>query len=187
MNCISVNCRGCGRPEAVQELRHLVEVTRTAVVFLMETRMNKERALRLKQKLGFPNGEAVSSDGLSGGLLLLRRGDVTVAVQSLSKSHIDVVLSCAAVGVREWRLTGFYGELRKNSWFLLRFLRAQLDVPWLCLGDFNEVLSPDEHFGENEREHWQIAAFQEVVQDCRFCGPGLQWPSIHLGQSIGRE
>jgi len=40
-------------------------------------------------------------------------------------------------------------------------------------GDFNEVLSPDEHFGENEREHWQIAAFQEVVQDCRFVDLGF--------------
>lgn len=29
--------------------------------------MNKDRALGLKRALGFPNGEAVSSDGLSGG------------------------------------------------------------------------------------------------------------------------
>jgi hypothetical protein len=93
------------------------------------------------------------------------------------RSHIEVVLSCADLGIREWRLTGFYGEprreLHKNSWYFLRFLRAQSDAPWLCLGDFNEVLAPDEHIGVNEREHWQIAAFQEVVQDCRLIDLGF--------------
>jgi hypothetical protein len=44
---------GCGQPEAAQELRHLVEMARPTVVFLMETRMNKECALGLKSKLGF--------------------------------------------------------------------------------------------------------------------------------------
>jgi hypothetical protein len=74
MNCISLNCRGCGRPKTVQEIRPLVEEVKPAVVFLMETRLDRERALGLKRKLGFANGEAVSSDGLSGGILLLWRG-----------------------------------------------------------------------------------------------------------------
>jgi hypothetical protein len=86
-----------------------------------------------------------------------------VAIQSLSKIHIDVLLSWPDLGVHQWRMTSFYGEprrlLRKNSWYLLCFLRGQLDSPWICLGDFNEVLSSDEHFGANEREHWQIEAF----------------------------
>lgn len=63
--------------------------------------------------------------------------------------------------------------MRKNSWYLMRFLRAQSDVPWLCIGDFNEVLSQDEHFSANKREHCQIAAFQEVVQECRFVDLGF--------------
>jgi hypothetical protein len=45
----------------------------------------------------------VSSDALSGGLLLLWRGDVTVAIQSVSKSvsksHIDVVLLCLSLSI----------------------------------------------------------------------------------------
>jgi hypothetical protein len=158
MNCISLNCRGCGRPKAVQEIRNLVDEVKPAVVFPMETRMNRERSLELRGKLGFPNDEAVSAEGLSGGPTLLWRGDVTVAIQSMSKSHIDVVLSCPNVGMQQWRLTGFYGdprrELRRNSWYLLCFLRAQLDVPWLCLGDFNEVLDSSEHFGATVRDRW---------------------------------
>ena len=61
MNLLSVNCRGCGRPEAVQELRHLVEQKKAAVVFLMETRMGEERALGLRNDLGFQNAIVVKS------------------------------------------------------------------------------------------------------------------------------
>jgi hypothetical protein len=42
---------------------------------------------------------------------------------------------------------------------LMRFLRAQSATPWLCVGDFNEVLAVEEQFGTNEREEWQVQAF----------------------------
>jgi hypothetical protein len=150
----------------------------------METRLSRDRALELRREFGFPNGEAVSPAGQSGGLALFWRRDVPVMTQSMSKSHIDVVLSCDTLSPKQWRLTGFYGEprreLRKNSWYLMRFLRAQLDLPWLCHGDFNEVLSAQEHFGANPREHWQIAQFQDVCAECGlndlgFNGPPFTW------------
>ena len=177
MNLLSVNCRGCGRPEAVQELRHLMEERRPSVLFLMETKMGEERALGLKHDLGFPNAIIVKSEVLSGGLALLWRHDVTVAEVSKSRSHIDVMLSCDQLRISQLRLTGFYGEprreRRKESWYLMRFLRAQSSVPWLCVGDFNEVLSVEEQFGVNEREQWQVAAFQDAVNDCGFTDLGF--------------
>ncbi|KAM0903186.1 hypothetical protein ACQ4PT_018814 [Festuca glaucescens] len=176
MNTLSVNCRGCGRPEAVQELRLLVEERKPMVVFLMETRMGEEKARGLQRDLGFPNAIVVKSEGLSGGLMLLWGRGITVAELSKSKSHIDVLLSCDKLRITHWRLTGFYGEprreRRKNSWYLLRFLRAQSDAPWLCLGDFNEVLAADEQFGGLGREQWQIRGFKEAVEDCGFADLG---------------
>lgn len=196
MNLLSV------RPEAVQELRHLVEERRPTVVFLMETRMGEERALGLKRNLGFPNAIVVKSEGLSGGLMLLWRQDVLVAEMSKSRSHIDVILSCDRLWISQWRLTGFYGEprreRRKETWFLMRFL-AQSAAPWLFLGDFNEVLSVEEQLGGNEREQWQIAVFQDVVNDCRltdlgFHGLPYTWDNrqeegsnvkVHLDRALG--
>jgi len=158
MNILSVNCRGYGRPEAVQEIRQLVVEKRPAVVFLMETRMGEERALGLIADLGFQNAIVVKAEGLSGGLVLLWRGDVMIAEMSKSRSHIDVMLSCERLKISHWRLTGFYGEprreRRKESWYLLRFMRAQSSEPWLCLGDFNEVLAVEEQIGAIERELW---------------------------------
>ena len=133
MNILSVNYRGCGQPKAVQELRLLVEEKKPAVLFLMETKMGDERALGLQRKLGFPNAIVVKSEGLSGGLLLLWQRSVVVVELSKSRSHIDVLLSCDNLRISQWRLTGFYGEprweRRKESCYLLRFLRAQPDSP----------------------------------------------------------
>jgi hypothetical protein len=147
------------------------------LVFLMETRMNEERALGVMKALGFSNGEVVAAGGLSGGLALFWRRDVVVALQSKSRSHIDVHLSNDLLGLWSWRLTGFYGEprreRRRNNWYLMRFLRAQSGLPWLCLGDFNEVLKADEHFGVKEREGWHMSGFQEVVDDCGFLDLGF--------------
>jgi hypothetical protein len=75
-----------------------------------------------------------------------------------------------------WRFSGFYGELRrekrKESWYLARFLGAQYDIPWLCAGDFNEVLHTDEQFGGNQQEEWMM--------ELGFSGgSGLLWPSIY--------
>jgi hypothetical protein len=88
MNLLRVNCRGCGQPEAVQELHELVEQFRPVVAFLMETQMDEERAFQLRHRLGLHNALAVGAKGLTGGLALFWRGDVTVAVHSKSKSHI---------------------------------------------------------------------------------------------------
>jgi exonuclease III len=112
MNLLCVNCRGCGQAATVQELRELVEQHRPGVVFLSETRLNKDRATALRFPLGFAHADAVGATGQSGGVAILWRGDVTVALLSMSKSHIDVLLSCGSLAVRQWRFAGFYGQPR---------------------------------------------------------------------------
>lgn len=147
------------------------------MVFLMETRLSKDRAHELQRMLGFLNGHVVPSEGLSGGLALFWKKGIVVFAQTMSRSHIDIVISCDELEVKQWRFTGFYGEprreRRKNSWYLLKFLRAQLDLPWLCAGDFNEILSAEEFYRENEREAWQRAGFQEAVAECGFFDLGF--------------
>ena len=65
-----------------------------------------------------------------------------VAVKSLSKYHIDALVQ--EEGGVEWRMTGVYGEQKTEekgrTWRLLRILNNQYANPWLCLGDFNEIL-----------------------------------------------
>jgi hypothetical protein len=61
---------------------------------------------------------------------------------------------------------------------MMRFLKADCDLPWLCIGDFNEVLRQEEQMGPNVRDMAQINLFREVVDVCQLGDlgyKGLDW------------
>ena len=68
-----------------------------------------------------------------------------------------------------WRFTGFYGHpdasKRKYSWDSLRQLSTQSQLPWICIGDYNEVLSQNEFQGYGPRNNWQIMNFRQALMD----------------------
>jgi hypothetical protein len=53
--------------------------------------------------------------------------------------------------VNSWKLTCFYGHpdwtKRHESWALLNHLRSFAPLPWLCVGDFNEITEQSEKMG----------------------------------------
>lgn len=61
-----------------------------------------------------------------------------------------------------------------ESWRLLCFLHSQSSLPWLCMGDFNEVLSQEEKFGRLEHRSKLIEYFREVLLDCGLMNLGFQ-------------
>ena len=72
----------------------------------------------------------------------------------------------------EWKFTGFYEEPdtrnRNESWEKLRRLKNKFTLPWLCAGDFNEILKADEKLGGRLRPNSQMEAFREVLDECEF-------------------
>ncbi|KAL0408409.1 UNVERIFIED_CONTAM: hypothetical protein Sradi_1775300 [Sesamum radiatum] len=81
-------------------------------------------------------------------------------------------------GKNSWRFTGFYGHpdagQRKESWDLLRNLSKKSIRPWLCAGDFNEILTQNEKFGQLARPQWQIDAFRRCLEDCQLTDMGAE-------------
>lgn len=190
MKLLCLNCRGVGQPEAVQEIHNLCQLHRPMVVFLSETRLFHDKVDVLQRALGFPNGVGVGSFGRGGGLALLWSRDVELKLQSLDKLHIDVAVLSPATGEELWRFTGFYGEprreLRHRSWECLRLLNSKSNLPWLCAGDFNEVLEASEHFGIQERSERQMEGFRDAVVDCGlmdlgFSGLPYTWDNRQQG------
>ncbi|BFG30632.1 hypothetical protein CerSpe_169060 [Prunus speciosa] len=189
MSLLCWNCQGLGNPVAVHALRRIIDEKGPNVVFLCETKCNTATFNVLKFKLGFDNFFAVDSIGKSGGLCLLWKDEFNLHIRSSSLNHIDAFIG--GIGDAEhWRFTGFYGfpstEDKFRSWQLLRLLATESTLPWLSVGDFNEIMSSHEKEGGAVRPIRQMMAFWEAAAYCNlydlgFSGSAFTWFSSRLG------
>ncbi|GMI64932.1 hypothetical protein HRI_000162500 [Hibiscus trionum] len=169
MKLLSWNVQGLGKPRARSRLHATLRDVCPSVVFLMETKLQVGEMLRVRRRWGFQYGIEVSSRGRSGGLFFAWKIDCDVTLRSYSERHIDVIISRDAED-QCWRFTGFYGapeeHLRNKSWALLRQLDDSPEIPWMVMGDFNEILYTREKQGGKVRMQRQVDAFQAAIDDC---------------------
>ena len=144
-----------------------------------------------KFKTGLLNGLIVPSVGRSGGLAMLWSRDIKVEVQGYSRNYIDAVVTDSESGFK-WHITGFYGNTdthcRKESWDLLRSLSQKYQLPWLCFGDLNEIMSVEKKLGGVQRSHRQMEDFRDAIHQCgfkdlEFIGPKFTWCNMQKGES----
>ena len=87
---------------------------------------------------------------------MLWKAKVDLHIQTYTQNHIDALILTNATS--PWRITGFYGKpeehLRHEMWTLLKHLSTRNSSAWLCIRDFNEILSFEEKKGRLPRpEH----------------------------------
>ncbi|OMO57964.1 reverse transcriptase [Corchorus capsularis] len=168
LTILNWNCRGLGGRRTVHVLRELVHCNNFPVLFLLETKCNKYEMEWLRVCLGYDSYFTVESVGRAGGLPLLWQNSSFVSILSFSLSHIDAMID--ANSDERWRYTGFYGSpvvtRRHESWALLKLLSTKFQLPWICSGDFNEILSTDEKIGGQLRSQRQMQGFRDAVEFC---------------------
>lgn len=153
------------------------------IVFLMETKSDEDWMTMVRNQCGFKQSFIVPSVGLSGGLALFWKCEIKVDVIKSSLSHIDVVVEGGdEFGL--WHLSVFYGNpntsLRVHSWNLLRELSGISQLPWLVMGDFNEITCAGEKEGGAHRPNHQMTRFNTNINFCglrevAFVGPCFTW------------
>ena len=91
----------------------------------------------------------MSSSGRSGGLGIFWNEEIKLEIVGYSRYHIDVEID--ELVDMKIRVTFVYGEAQVNerykTWDMLRGIVGASDIPWLAIGDFNEVLHAHEHDG----------------------------------------
>jgi hypothetical protein len=179
MSILSWNCRGLGNRRAVRDLHQMVKEKRPVLVFLMETKLCNKRAEFIRIKLQFDYMFVVDCVGRSGGLILLWNSHTNVVIQNYSRRHVNAIITLDKNG-SPWKFSGFYGhpvEAKRNeSWQLLRFLSGLSPCPWLCMGDFNEVVNLSEIKGKTIRHRRQMENFQKTLEECQLCDLGFKGP-----------
>lgn len=115
---------------------------------LAETKAKIKKIARLNRHLRFKNVKHVDSLGIAGGMCILWDESIDFQLVEISQDFIDsFVFENNGVGM--WRFTFVYGnpvfDLRQGQWQRLILSNGGCGLPWLCLGDFNDILSINEN------------------------------------------
>ncbi|EPS61587.1 hypothetical protein M569_13207, partial [Genlisea aurea] len=162
------NCQGMGSPWTVRRLKELIVQFSPSFIFLCETKCSSCKLSWVKNHYPY-FGFFVDAVGASGGLALFWKKELDVSLLSYSKWYIDVSINIS-FGDVQCRVTGFYdnpiSSSRPDSWNLLRRLHRHSLRPWICVGDFNEVLFPHEVSSLASRPTAQMVGFRRALMDC---------------------
>lgn len=142
-------------------------------MFLIETRKKAGEMQRLRNIGGMEHVVAVDCTGegrsRGGGLACIWGSTVEVSLASMSLNHMMLEIKHVYEEESMW-VTGIYGHPetsnKRKTWELIRSLTPPPETPWLCFGDFNEILSAGEKRGGNNFNFDGAKAFQETLDDC---------------------
>lgn len=114
-----------------------------------------------------------------------------VSLQSCLLNHIDVTVIDFVLN-DAWRFTGIYSypdEPQKyRTWDLLRLLHSHSSLPWLCAGDFSEIIFNIQKKGGALKSAGQLQGFRDAIdyyafQDMGFEGYPFTWSDGHEGEN----
>lgn len=168
MKILSWNVRGMRNPRTFRAFIQMLKFADPDVVFLMETKLLSRQSETFRVRCNMFGCFGVDLIGLSGGLALLWKQGINVAVESFSPGHIDSVITHPMKG--SFRMMGFYGNpdsaFRYLSWQLLEKLKSVSNLGWFIMGDFNEILKNDDKLGGRPCSGCQIDRFRTVIDSC---------------------
>lgn len=171
MLAIAWNCQGLGNPLTVQNLVNLCIHHRPNLICLSETKAKSKKILKLNRKLGYQYVKYIESEGISGGMCILWDDSLDVNLVEVSQDFIDGVIK-EANGQRVWRFTFVYGnpdfDSRQGKWQRLIASCVNMNLPRLCFGDFNDILSHSEKEGDRLKEARKIRGFKHCVDSFSF-------------------
>lgn len=122
----------------------------------------------ISKKLQFQHLFLENPMGIAGGLALMWHEEVTLKVKDNSKQFIDVEctdpVSKYVMQITFVHASTNFGE-RLLLWQTLKALKPRSSTPWICMGDFNEILYVWEKVGKREADNKRIVAFRDMLNE----------------------
>ncbi|XP_026378163.1 uncharacterized protein LOC113272559 [Papaver somniferum] len=183
---LTLSLRGFGKKYANKELSLLCKNVNPDIIFLSETKMNKDMEARKLRNMGFPCTFNVPSVGRSGGLSLACKKEVHLNIISSSLRGIYVTTT-DIFHSKTCQIHFMYGEpnssLRQSFWEQrCQQINVPLDEPVFFIGDFNALLGTEDKNGGlevDDPDFENLRKFCSVfnLHDAGFYGLRFTWDS----------
>lgn len=106
---------------------------------------------------------------------------VQVEVLSLMEQEIDVLLQVQSLSF-SWILSDIYASPKFENmcilWENLKKVSNHHDLPWILMGDFNEVLEESEKLGGNPLSIRRVQEYKESMNYCNLLDLGFSRPKF---------
>lgn len=123
---------------------------------------------KVRRKVHFDCYFAAIRAGIRRGMVMMWNSDMDLRITSYSSHYIDAIVK-QRTG-KQWRYTEMYGHpetsRKVHTWNLLRRLSSLSKSPWVCSGNFNEILDQKEKSGGLPKDSSLIIDFREVLKKC---------------------
>jgi hypothetical protein len=152
VSVLSWNIWGALNRTAQRHLKDIIRCYSPTFLIIMETHGAFEKTISFWNKVGYSKIAIAETRGQADGLWILKQtgSNVTTTVED---NYHDTITIKVAVGNDSWLLTGMYASpiytKRIELWQHLISLNANVDGPWIIIGDFNEVILPSDQKGGN--------------------------------------
>ncbi|KAG5529490.1 hypothetical protein RHGRI_030022 [Rhododendron griersonianum] len=147
----------------------------------METKNNKALLETIRRKLGFHSASYVDPVGLAGGLALWWKTEMDIDIETSTKNIVHTIISDKS-NSSVWAASFIYGspnrEGRDQVWEDLKGIGRTEILPWLCIGDFNEILSSEDKMGGNIPNPARFTSFHGMLSACGLVDLGFKGPKF---------
>uniref|UniRef100_A0A2N9F066 RNase H type-1 domain-containing protein n=1 Tax=Fagus sylvatica TaxID=28930 RepID=A0A2N9F066_FAGSY len=166
----SCNCHGALNRNFRRTITDLVNTNSPAILIVTETRVGGARTKGITNSLLLDGAIHVDTVGYAGGLWL-RWNSLAVDIIHLASTEPEIhALVKVSFSNLSWILSSIYASLRFLECYLLWKNLANVasihSLPWLMIGDFNEVLLSDDKFVGRSVNFHRASNFRDYIDSC---------------------
>lgn len=142
-NILFWNARGAGSNDFKAAVLDLIKLNSVDFLFICEPRVQFSKVEDHFLKIGFNTAEVVEANGFSGGLWTMWN-NTKIQISVYDSTTRSISLKFSGMG-NDWILTCIYASPcktpRQEFWNYLSAIHSTHQLPWLVLGDFNEIIA----------------------------------------------